>query len=481
MKKNLLLLLSIVTLIGSVNAQIKKLYDFPFDEPNIYFSNPQGRLNIMGNKIFGTTAYGPALTNYGYVYTFNLSNNTFTNIHQFICAVDACQPVNGMVFSGGKFYGALGQDGGGPTNSGTIYKFDTTTKAVTRLYSFNGGTDGKYASGPVTVIGNTIYGTCLSGGSINNGGTLWRLGTDGTGFKVLYNFKGGFGYGAAPNAELIMVDSVLYGTTSNDGDSFNTPQPVTDGTIYSFDLRKNKYTLLKKFDGSTGGKNPNPYGMVLINNVLYGTCAFKGANDAGNLFSYNLTTKTFSVIHEFNVTDGSSPRGFTVNGTKLYGTTYYGGANGHGVIYSYNTANAQFKTLAHFKHDSTGAWPWDPPTIVGNTLYGTCTIGGGTKVKGTLWKFVDTSIKVAPNSTKTITETVKVSVYPNPSNSEIQVSADQLIQNIVISSADGKVIKKIMSLKEMSSKIDISEMKNGVYFMEVKFADSRTTKQIIKI
>lgn len=484
MKKNLTLLtLTICGFINICQGQIKKIYGFPFDEANgIYHSNPQGKLVIIGNKIFGTTAYGPGSANYGYVYNYNLDSNSFSIRHEFICATESCQPVNGMVLSGGKFYGMLGQDKGGPNNNGTVYSFDSVTNTVTRLFNFNGASEGKYAGGIVTVVGNTIYGNCLAGGSINNGGTLWQVQTNGTGFKVLHDFKGGFGYGASANGAIIFSDSILYGTTWNDGDTFNTPQPITDGTLYSFDLRTNKYTLLKKFDGSTGGKNAAP-GMVLLNNILYGTCAFKGANDAGNLFSYNLNTKEFKVLHEFNVTDGSSPRGLTLNGTKLYGTTYYGGTNGHGVIYSYNTANDEFRVLDHFKHDSTGAWPWDAPTIVGNMLYGTCTIGGtpgGGKEKGTIWSFKDTSIAIVNTGIEDFGNHSKVNIYPNPFKDEINVTADHQINEIKIISPDGKLIRIVKS-NDFNANVDLTDVKPGVYFIQVYFANSISIEKLIKM
>lgn len=485
MKKNTtLFIFAIIAFFSPVQGQIKKLYGFPFDENSgIYWSNPQGKLIIIKNKIFGTTAYGPGSSNYGYVYTFDLTNDSFNRRHEFICNTESCQPVNGMILSGGKFYGMLGQDKGGPNNNGTIYSFDSVTNKVTRIYNVNGGSEGKYAGGLVTVVGNTIYGNCLNGGSTNNGGTLWKVSNDGTGFKVLHNFKGGFGYGASPNGAIIYSDSMLFGTTWNDGDTFNSPSPVTDGTLYSYDLRTNKYTMLKMFDGSKGGKNPAP-GMILLNNILYGTCAYKGANEAGNLFSYNIATKEFKVLHEFTVTDGSSPRGLTLNGTKLYGTTYYGGKNGHGVIYSYNTANDEFRVLDHFKHDSTGAWPWDPPTIVGNMLYGTCTIGGtpgGGKEKGTIWSFKDTSIKVSTGSIMDLENKFKVAIYPNPSTQHFNVSADNIILKISVTTPDGKTIKELNSINEFKTNIDLSDANSGVYYIQVYFNNSMTTKKLIKI
>ena len=54
-------------------------------------------------------------------------------------------------------------------------------------------------------------------------------------------------------------------------------------------------------------------------------------------------------------------------------------------------------------------------------------------------------------------------VYPNPGNDFIQLKTELNYNNIVITDITGKIVKQIAS----SDKIDISELTNGVYFIQV--------------
>ena len=72
----------------------------------------------------------------------------------------------------GNFYGTTFQ--GGTANTGVVYKIDTTGRESV-LYSFTGGTDGRYPQAGVNrdASGN-LYGTTISGGK-NGAGTVFRL------------------------------------------------------------------------------------------------------------------------------------------------------------------------------------------------------------------------------------------------------------------------------------------------------------------
>src|SRR5262245_19911924 len=84
------------------------------------------------------------------------------------------------------------------------------------IYSFPGFPGG---SGPVAGLvlarDGFLYGTTPSGGA-QNGGTVFKIATNGTGFSLLYSFSGADG--TSPQAALIQgIDGLLYGTTSAGG------------------------------------------------------------------------------------------------------------------------------------------------------------------------------------------------------------------------------------------------------------------------
>ena len=100
--------------------------------------------------------------------------------------------------------------------------FEATTSGKERvLHRFTGGADGwGPLSGPLTAVGDTLYGTTTNGGgSACSGygcGTIFKITTNGRGYKVLYRFTGVLD-GARPYSGLTLVNGVFYGTTSIGG------------------------------------------------------------------------------------------------------------------------------------------------------------------------------------------------------------------------------------------------------------------------
>ena len=105
----------------------------------------------------------------------------------------------------------------GPTvdGEGTLFSFDPNSHVETVLHGFAGSYfDGSGPQAPVTVVGNTIYGTTLLGGSPGEGQfspTTRRLGRRASTHKVFGNPP--YGDGSEPMAAMTLVGSTLYGTT----------------------------------------------------------------------------------------------------------------------------------------------------------------------------------------------------------------------------------------------------------------------------
>lgn len=124
----------------------------------------------------------------------------------------------------GNLYGTT-EDGGVSSQCGsgcgTVYKI-APDGIYTVLHSFKIATDGLLPRGGLIADAEgNLYGTTVSDGVgcyPNGCGTVFKLASDGTGYKVLYYFKGGTSDGANPYAGLI-ADSAgnLYGTTYNGG------------------------------------------------------------------------------------------------------------------------------------------------------------------------------------------------------------------------------------------------------------------------
>src|SRR5262249_49568160 len=117
---------------------------------------------------------------------------------------------------------------GGPAGSGTVFRLDTNGTFST-LYAFTGSTtnssgdytnsDGSHPYSGLILSGNTLYGSTIRSGPFD-GGTVFALNTDGTGFTVLHNFTvpqwPKQSIGAIPS-RLILSGNTLYGTAIEGG------------------------------------------------------------------------------------------------------------------------------------------------------------------------------------------------------------------------------------------------------------------------
>jgi uncharacterized repeat protein (TIGR03803 family) len=195
---------------------------------------PQAGLVLSSNTVYGT-AYNGGSSGNGTVFKVNTDGTGFTNLYSFTALdvttsttnSDGANPQARLVLSGNTLYGTA--SAGGSTGNGTLFKVSTDGTGFTTLYSFTAGlgpnytnSDGNAPSAGLVLSGNTLFGTALGGGSSGNG-TLFKLNIDGTGFTNLYSFTAGFGLsgtnsdGANPVAELVLSSDILYGTARGGG------------------------------------------------------------------------------------------------------------------------------------------------------------------------------------------------------------------------------------------------------------------------
>ena len=303
---------------------------------------------------------------------------------------DGATPYSGLVLSGDTLYGAAYL--GGKNGNGTIFRLNADGSNFTNLYNFtaldtiqgtnNGGAE---PAGALILLSNTLFGTAFTGGSADCG-TVFAVNTDGTGFTTLYNFTNGAD-GANPMAGLVAQSNILYGTAAYGGDS-------GWGTVFAISADGSGFTNLYSFTApsTTGTNSDGAYpqnGLILSNNVLYGTAANGGPAGRGTVFAVNTDGTAFTTLYGFtNSVDGANPGSLVLSGSIFYGTTYGGGANGNGTVFAVNTNGTGFTNLYSFTQvqhytNSEGANP-GMLVISGNTLYGTA-FGGGRTGSGTVF------------------------------------------------------------------------------------------------
>jgi len=137
-----------------------------------------------------------------------------TNLYSFQAAFpNGGNPLAALAQGGdGFFYGTT--SAGGTNNAGTVFKTGTDG-ALTILYSFTGGNDGTYPNAALVPGGDgSFYGTTAYGGT-NGDGTVFKISTNGA-LTTLYSFTGGTD-GRSPNGLTQGSDGIFYGTTGGGG------------------------------------------------------------------------------------------------------------------------------------------------------------------------------------------------------------------------------------------------------------------------
>lgn len=283
-----------------------------------------------------------------------------------------CQALNGKIY-GTSFL----QDSVGLASSGGLYEFDPVTEEMTFLIEFDAVTTGARPTGHVIQAANgKLYGTNSLGGTFGNG-TIYEyditLGT----LTVLHHFNDGNGDGNKPEVNLLEgSNGKLYGVTY-DGGAYN------GGTIFEYDITTATFTKLHDFDLSNNGRNPRGTLIEGANGLLYGTATNSSAGD-GVIFSYNLSTNSYLMEDSFG---GSA---YALGGLVLhsngmmYGMTFNGGMSNIGAIIEFNPSTSNITYVAHLQSVIL-LYPRGGLTEAPNgNLYGVASDGGANSRGGLL-------------------------------------------------------------------------------------------------
>ena len=339
-------------------------------------ANPRADLILSAGAVYGTTDGGGS-HGVGTAFKVNTDGTGFAVLRHFTgLAGDGYFPAAGLALVDGVLYGTT--ERGGRSDGGTVFKLSTngTGFAVLKDFGVTIG-DAVNPEGGLALSGRTLFGTTSAGGDSGRG-TVFQVNTDGTGYTVLKHFPGFQGDGTEPSADLTLSDGALWGSTGSGGSS-------NSGTVFRMNTDGTGYGVLKEFSNSEGA-HPGG-GLTLSGSVLYGTTYSGGSSNAGTVFKMNSDGTGYRVLKDFRISDGAYPRGgLALLGSVLYGTTYSGGSSNVGTVFKVNTDGADFTVLRQFTLSSSdGAFPIAGVILSGGILYGT-TGGAGGPVSGTLFK-----------------------------------------------------------------------------------------------
>lgn len=281
----------------------------------------------------GLTSNG-GLEGKGTAYSIKQDGSGFSVIKGFVDwgALPTSDLVRG---NDGNFYG-MAPDGGS-FNHGTLFRI-TSTGNITILKNFNLTVDGGYPKGSLLLASDGNFYGLTSGGSINNGGAIFKITPSGT-YTIIrslaINTDGG-----RPQGHLIQApDGFLYGVNSAGG-------TYGYGTIFKIKPDGTSYTVLKSLVNTTGSQ---PYGSLVraSDGNFYGMTYLGGTANRGVI--YRITPAgIYTVLRNFTgTTDGQYPFGDLIQAKDgfLYGMTGSAGANGIGTIFKIKTDGTSFTVI----------------------------------------------------------------------------------------------------------------------------------------
>jgi uncharacterized repeat protein (TIGR03803 family) len=318
-----------------------------------------------------------------------LPAQTFKSIASFD-NTDAALPWATLVQgSDGNFYGTTQNGGNTACNLGCGTIFRITPSGKLTSYSFDGTNGSQPYAGLVQAADGDFYGVTTSGG-VSGLGTVFKFTPTG-GLTTLYSFAAATGY--APLGGLTLAsDGDFYGTASSGGPNTGQCSPGC-GTIFKI-TSKGKYTTIHNFNGIPDGGAPLATMVQAPDGTFYGTASALGnAGSYGTVFTITPKGK-YTVVHQFNNTDGAYPFGGLIFGTdgNLYGQTDLGGASDYGAFGTVYKMTPKGKvTTLHSFEQTDGDNPIS--NLVQGTdgnLYGTAAYGGKYPNYGTLFKITTT-------------------------------------------------------------------------------------------
>lgn len=355
-------------------------------------ASPNGVIQGVDGTLYGTTTSG-GTNGYGTIFQMGVNGTGYAVLYNFDYT-SGYSPYTGVIQGAdGALYGTTYE--GGTNVGGTVFRMgiDGSGFSVLHNFNFNEMSGDGFSPDAAVIQGadGALYGT-TDGGGTNDNGTVFRIGADGSGYAILYSFTGTSAYDASPNGLIQGADGALYGTTEGGGTYDN-------GAVFRIGADGTGYTVLYSFTG-TGGDGTSPNGLIqAADGALYGTTSGGGTYDDGTVFRISTDGTGYAILHSFTGTggDGSSPNP-VIQGADgaLYGTTYYGGTtnsngpyapSGNGTAFKLNTNGTGYQLLYSFTGASGGeTGPWALIQGADGAFYGAA--GGGNLDDGTVFRLV---------------------------------------------------------------------------------------------
>lgn len=279
-------------------------------------NTPRGAL-IQGidGKLYGLTSLG-GTSNQGVLFKYDPVANTYTNVVNFTGPNGSIPKGTLMQASNGMIYGLTYE--GGVNNVGVLFQYNPVTNAFAKRIDFSAGLNGANPYGSL-IEGPTgmLYGL-TAGGSISSG-SIFSYNISTNAITRLYAFGPSAG-GVDPRGSLLLAsDNNLYGTTYYGGTN-------NYGILFQYNPTTNTYTKKTDFVG-TNGSYPLYTKLIEVKTinlaaVTLTNCAGSSINipysiaevfNSGNVFTAQLSDASGSFVSAVNIGTITSTAAGTIN------------------------------------------------------------------------------------------------------------------------------------------------------------------------
>jgi len=492
-----------------------------FDHANDNYSQiPQcGLIQAKDGLLYGTTTYGGVNWDFGTIFSFNTSNNFYTDVFNFSQTgtgiYNATCPYNSLVqATNGLFYGITLW--GGKNTFGTVYgyKLGATSDSIihsfdsTMYYGFN-GFNGSYAN-LIQASDSLLYGTNFSDKK-DIFGSVYSYNIS----KNQYNDVHDFGYGtdgAYPQAGLIEID-VISVNLAND-----TICSGTSVVLKASDSKNYSWFPAEGLSASTGDSviatptiSTTYTASTIYSNTVYTTTAaivvkpvpVITVNNAsvcpGNsaiLLAGGASSYTWQPAKGLNTTIGDSVIAApTVNTTyTVIGTNNNGCSDTTQSVVSINPAPNKPSITVSVTGDSliSSANSYNQWYFNGQPMDSTRQV---LVIKGHTKGWYSVTVTNPANGCSTNSDSTtsinqlsaiseQLSIYPNPFNNNIFIKINSAASNVnewslQLTDVLGRQLYSMPSLN-YNNEIDLSNLPNAIYFIEISNKKGRTVFPVVK-
>lgn len=447
------------------NAQFTKLHEFVDD--GVHGINPEGSLISVGGTLYGMTPSGGP-NGAGDIFKIKPDGTGYDTVKSFD-GINGAGPMGDLLSVGGFLYGM------NVSGMGKIFKIKPDGTGFLNIHSFSSSVDGFSPKGSLISDGTYLYGMTQSCGINNCGnsyGTIFKIMPDGTGFTLLHDFDRTTG--SAPVGNLLSIGTFLYGTTSSGGTS--TACGNGCGTIFKIKNDGTNFSVILNFDDTNGN---SPLGSLITDGTyLYGTTDIGGAYQNGTIFKIMLDGTGYTNLFNFNLLDGENPKGDLLSvGGFLYGTTFHGGTGYRGTIFKIKSDGTSFSVVSNFDDGNDSNGPMGSLISDGTFLYGLTTYGGS-DLNGTIFKFQYCTSGCGTDIQDNNLDN-NLTIFPNPTNGlfNLKINTFENTQ-IKVYNVLGECIYQNISTSS-NFQIDLSSQTSGVYFIQLHTEQGTINKKII--